>query len=116
MQSWRRYTILGLVAFLVGVAIWASMSWTDTINYDVPKGQAAPAPVKVDCGHLFGSRPSTATRVVPANTNYKLSHTPCDGRTSRQVLAIGDGVLGVVALIVLVTRFPARRPEVPATS
>lgn len=114
VQSWRRYTILGVLAFIAGVAVWASMAWTDTVNFDVAKGQTAPAPVKFDCGHLFGSRPSGGgSHAVPAN-GPKLSHKPCSGRTSRRVLVFLDGAVGVAALVLLLTRFPSRPLEAAA--
>jgi len=117
VQSWRRYTILGVLAFIAGVAVWASMAWTDTVNFDVAKGQTAPAPIKFDCGHLFGSTPSGGRRILSANAYNdlsKLSHKPCSGRTSRRVLVFLDGAVGVAALVVLLTRFPAHRPEASA--
>jgi hypothetical protein len=117
VQSWRRYTILGLLAFIAGVAVWATMSWTDGINYNVPKGQTAPPPMKVACGHLFGgSTPSTGTRILSANAanDSRLSHKPCSGRTSRQVLVFLDGAVGVAALVLLLTRFPNRPVEAAA--
>ena len=116
MQSWRRYTILGVLAFLVGVAVWTSMAWSDTINFDVPKGQTAPPPVKFDCGHLFGSHPSGGSKILSANAANnlsKLSHKPCSGRTSRRVLVVLDAVVGVAVLFVLVTRFSARPIDAP---
>src|SRR3954451_3585077 len=97
MQGWRRYTIIGVLAFLVGVAVWLSMAWSDTINFDVPKGQTAPPPVKFDCGHLFGSLPPGGAKVMSANAYNnlsKLSHKPCSGRTGRRVLVFVDAAAG----------------------
>lgn len=113
MQSWRRYTILGVLVFMAGVALWATMAWTDTVNYDVPKGQTAPPPLKVECGHLFGGGSSTGAHGGSA-TGPKLAHKPCSGRASRRVLVFLDGAVGVVALVVLLTRFPSRPVEAPA--
>jgi hypothetical protein len=112
VQSWRRYTILGVLAFLVGVAVWTSMAWSDTINFDVPKGQTAPPPVKFDCGHLFGSGPSKGGS-FGTSPGPKLSHRPCSGRTSRRVLVVLDAVVGVAVLFVLVTRFSPRPIDAP---
>ncbi|HZQ86455.1 MAG TPA: hypothetical protein VFA83_16525 [Acidimicrobiales bacterium] len=113
MQSWRRYTIIGVLAFIAGAAVWASMAWSDTVNFDVPKGQTAPAPIKFDCGHLFGSGSSGAGSHSVSANGPKLSHKPCSGRTSRRVLAFLDGAVGVAALVLLLTRFPAQRVDVP---
>jgi len=135
MQSWRRYTILGVLAFLVGVAGWSSMAWSDTVGNDVPRGQTAPAPVKFDCGHLLGSHPSgdamlrqfnkvrgplyeealkkhdkDTMKSLSANGFNKLSHRPCSGRTDRRVLVFVDGVVGIAALVVLLTRFSVHDP------
>lgn len=170
VQSWRRYTILGVLAFIAGVAVWATMAWTDVVGYDVPKGQTAPPSESVECGHLFGNGPlvvvplvdgsrrtdaiaalrrvglgsvvygpdgnnrivvstrpqagtrllrgsqiglSTDTHVAPAS-GYKLSHKPCSGRASRRVLVFSDGLVGLVALVLLLTRFPVH--ELPEAS
>src|SRR6476646_1947503 len=108
MQSWRRYSILAVLAFLVGVAIWSTMAWSDTVNFDVPRGKPAPPAVTVGCGHLFGGGPSTSTHVAPVN-GYPPSHTPCSGRTDRRILVFVDAIVGVVALFVLLTRFAPHR-------
>jgi hypothetical protein len=107
VQSWRRYTVIGVLAFLAGVAAWSTMAWTDTVNYDVPKGQTAPPPVKADCGHLFGSGPSKRGS-FGTSPGAKLSHAPCSGRTGRRVLVVLDAVVGAAVLFVLVTRFSPR--------
>ena len=112
MQSWRRYTILAVLAFLAGVAVWASMAWTDVVAVNVPKGQP-PQSVSVKCGHLFGSGAAGSFIATPYALRH-LSHSPCSGRTSRRVLVVLDGVAGVAALVVLLTRFPVH--ELPEAS
>jgi len=109
MQGWRRYTIIAVLAFLVGVAVWSSMAWSDTVNFDVPRGKPAPPPVKVECGHLFGSGPSSSTHVAAVN-GYKPSHKPCSGRTDRRILVVLDAIVGIAALVVLLTRFSVHDP------
>jgi hypothetical protein len=113
MQSWRRYTIFGVLAFLLGVGVWASMAWTDTVTVVVPKGQP-PQSVSFACGHLFGAhevKPSAAA----ATLAKPLAHKPCSGRTSRRVLVVVDAAVGVAALFVLLTRFSPRPVDLTPT-
>lgn len=119
VQSWRRYTILGVLAFLVGVGVWASAAhWTDTVNVELPKGQP-PQSVSFACGKLFSSPSPQSEQSVHVVKGFNplahLGHRPCSGRTERRLLVVVDGVVGLAALFVLLTRF-SPRPIEPATA
>ena len=114
MRGWRRMAIVGVLAWMAAVAIWASRPWSDEVTVQVPKG-APPQSVGYACGRPFGTGVS---RVVskPAAAAGPLAHRPCRNRTERRVLVVVDLAAGAGAVVVLLTRFSARPTEVrPAT-
>lgn len=112
VQSWRRIAIIGVLAFMAGVAAWAYLPWSDVVTLDVPKG-APPRSVSYSCGRLVGSSDVKPSEDA-VTAAYPLAHKPCGARTERRVLAVLDGAVGVVGVVVLVallTRFSTRQPE-----
>lgn len=114
MQSWRRIALIGVLAWLVGVAVWAYTPWSDVVTLQVPKG-APPQSVSYACGRLVGNSELKPSEDA-VTAAYPLAHKPCGARTERRVLVVVDGAIGVVMLFMLLTRFSLRRNEVPAAS
>ena len=110
MQRWQRVAILGVVAWLLAVVVWANRSWTETIPVVTPVGAPAQSRTFV-CGAPLGSR--TVTEVTPPS-DLPLARRPCDLHGERRVLAVVDVVVGVVLVVGLVylgRRSAARRED-----
>jgi len=109
VQSWRRIAIIGMLAWIIGVAVWVYRPWNDVVTLEVPKG-SPPQSVSYSCGRLVGT-----SEVKPSETR---SPPPIRWPTSRArpapsaaCLGCSTWALGVVALFVLLTRFSIRQAE-----
>lgn len=110
MVRWQRVAILGVVAWLLAVVMWANRSWTETVPVVTPVG--APAQSRTfSCGAPLGSR--TVTELTPPS-DLPLDRRPCDVHGERRVLAMVDVVVGVfliAGLVYLGRRSAARHDE-----
>lgn len=106
MPLWRRLAIVGLLAFVVGVAVWASRPWTSAVSRPASKDNKTRPQAVFECGAPFGS-----DRITPSNSEARsgdaLPHQPCTTRNARRVLAVADLVVGGLGLVALVA---AKRP------
>jgi hypothetical protein len=115
VQGWRRIAIVGVLAWIVAVAFWASRPWTDTVTVRVPKG-SPPESVRFDCGRLFGGGGGWHAVIATPKALRNLAHRPCTARGERRVVAVLDLAVGVVALAVLLQRLALWRPSASAAA
>lgn len=110
MVRWRRVAILGVVAWLLAVVMWANRSWTETVPVVTPVGAPAQSRTFV-CGAPLGSK--TVSELTPPS-DLPLDRRPCDVHGERRVLAMVDVVFGVfliAGLVYLGRRSDARHDE-----
>lgn len=105
MPLWRRLAIVGVLLFVVGVAIWAFRPWTSAVSLPAV-GNNYPQ-VLFECGAPFASNGITPSKSF-ARLEIALPHQPCTTRTARRTLAIADLVVGGLGLVVLVA---VKRPQ-----
>lgn len=102
--------VLGVVAWLLAVVMWANRSWTETVPVATPVG--APAQARsFECGAPLG--PRTVIEQTPPS-DLPLDRRPCDVHGERRVLAVVDVVVGAVliaGLVYLGRRSAARHEE-----
>jgi hypothetical protein len=99
VQRWQRVAILGVVAWLLAVVVWANRSWTETVSVVTPVGAAAQSRTFV-CGAPLGSK-TVDTEVTPPS-EFPLVRPACDVHSERRVLAVVDAVVGVILIAGLV--------------
>jgi hypothetical protein len=107
---WQRVAILGVVAWLVAVVMWANRSWTETVPVVTPVGASAQSRTFV-CGAPLGS--NTVTERTPPS-DLPLDGRPCEEHGERRVLAVVDvgvGVVLIAGLAYLGRRSAARHDE-----
>lgn len=101
-MNWRRWTVLGLVAFAAAVVVMSLLPWTWHGSLEVPPGVGSKT-VSVQCGSIWGS----ATVKPPANLPYPISGTPCSQRGEDQVMS-GVDILLAGAGLAFMARYTRR--------
>jgi len=111
---WRRIAIVGLLAFVVVVAVWAFRPWTSAVSLPASdsKNPNSDSQAVFWCGAPFGSDGITPSNSL-ARVETALPHQPCTTRTARRSLAIAGlvvGGLGVVGLLAVKRPQPDVKP------
>ncbi|HET7490148.1 MAG TPA: hypothetical protein VFJ85_19650 [Acidimicrobiales bacterium] len=102
-ERWRKRLVVALVLYIVGMAWWAFRPSVDSVpmlvppaDYDPTKG---PPSASFRCVPVFGGAQKAAVPLKPVP--YKLDGTPCDDRSTHQVLVVVDVALAAAGLVVL---------------
>ena len=102
------YAVIGLLAFGLLVAGWATRPWTDTKPLAPPPGVKQSVPpdiVHFQCGAPWGS----ASVHGPTSTPRPVVGTPCGQRDERRRLAAVDVAIAAVGVGYLSLGRPSRR-------
>lgn len=109
VPTWRRLAIVGLLGFVVAVAVWAFRPWTSSVALPVVDNKTPQA--TFECGALFGGGSAHPSNGV-ARFEVVLPTRPCANRNARRVLAVVDLTVGLAGLVLLITAFRAREASV----
>jgi len=109
VPTWRRLAIVGLLAFVVAVAVWGFRPWTSSVALPVVDNKTPQATFV--CGAVFGGGSVHPSNDL-ARSEAVLPTRPCANRNARRVLAVVDLAVGLAGLVVLIAAFRAPVPTV----
>jgi len=109
VPTWRRLFIVGLLGFVVAVAVWAFRPWTSSVALPVVDNKTPQA--TFECGALFGGGSAYPSNDL-ARSAVVLPTRPCANRNARRVLAVVDLAVGLAGLVLLIAAFRAPIPTV----
>jgi len=92
VPTWRRLFIVGLLGFVVAVAVWAFRPWTSSVALPVVDNKTPQA--TFECGALFGGGSAYPSNDL-ARSAVVLPTRPCANRNARRVLAVVDLAVGL---------------------